>query len=136
MEPEMERGKRAKEPQTMRLIERSVRESFDVQLSGCVKGRRGTDGKQAAEGQKPKSQCSKPNRPERNPQTSSQFPVAMTRGFHLFPYRTQKLSLSVPMVLGWTRPGRVGRCRSPYKEGFMRVRPSFFVFYLDSYYAY
>ena len=35
----------------------------------------------------------------------------MTRGSHLFPSRTQKLSLSVPMVLGWTRPGRVGRCR-------------------------
>ena len=35
----------------------------------------------------------------------------MTRRSHLFPYRTQKLSFSVPMVLGWTRPGRVGRRR-------------------------
>ena len=39
--------------------------------------------------------------------------MAMTRGSHLFPSRTQKLSLSVPMVLGWKRPGRVGRCRIP-----------------------
>ena len=29
------------------------------------------------------------------------FPVAMTKGSHLFPYRTQKLSPSVPMVLDW-----------------------------------
>ena len=47
---------------------------------------------------------------------SSQFPVMMAKGSHLFPYRTQKLSPSAPMVLGWTRPGRVGRCRNPYKR--------------------
>ena len=41
------------------------------------------------------------------------IPVAMAKGSHLFPYRTQKLSLSAPMVLGWRRPGRVGRCRIP-----------------------
>ena len=40
-----------------------------------------------------------------------QFPVVMARGIHLFPYRTQKLSLSALMVLGWKRPGRVGRRR-------------------------
>ena len=34
-------------------------------------------------------------------QYRSPFPVAMTKGFHLFPYRTQKLSPSVPMVLDW-----------------------------------
>ena len=44
---------------------------------------------------------------------SSPFPVAMTRGSHLFPSRTQKLSLSVPNVLGWTRPGSIGRRRIP-----------------------
>ena len=44
---------------------------------------------------------------------SQQFPVAMAKGFHLFPYRTQKLRPSAPMVLGWTRPGRVGRRRIP-----------------------
>ena len=45
--------------------------------------------------------------------TSSQVPVAMTKGSHLFPSRTQKLSPSVPKVLGWRRPGRIGRCRIP-----------------------
>lgn len=47
---------------------------------------------------------------------SSPFPVAMTKGFHLFPSRTQQLSPSVPKVLGWTRPGRIGRCRIPNKK--------------------
>ena len=44
------------------------------------------------------------------------IPVTMAKGTHLFPYRTQKLSLSAPMVLGWRRPGRVGRCRIPHEE--------------------
>ena len=43
----------------------------------------------------------------------SKIPVVMAKGIHLFPYRTQKLSLSAPMVLGWRRPGRVGHCRIP-----------------------
>ena len=47
---------------------------------------------------------------------SISFPVAMARGSHLFPFRTQKLSLFAPKVLGWTRPGRLGRCRNPYQE--------------------
>ena len=51
-----------------------------------------------------------------SPMTSSQFPVVMTKGSHLFPYRTQQLSPSVPMVLGWRRPGRVGRCRNPFRR--------------------
>ena len=51
---------------------------------------------------------------ERRPaQTLQGIPVVMAQGIHLFPYRTQKLSLSAPMVLGWRRPGRVGRCRIP-----------------------
>ena len=48
--------------------------------------------------------------------TRSPIPVVITKGSHLFPYRTQKLSPSVPMVLGWRRPGRVGRCRIPYRS--------------------
>ena len=44
------------------------------------------------------------------------IPVTMAKGSHLFPYRTQKLSLSAPMVLGWRRPGRVGRCRIPKRK--------------------
>ena len=30
-----------------------------------------------------------------------QFPVTMARGSHLFPFRTQQLSLFAPIVLGW-----------------------------------
>ena len=37
--------------------------------------------------------------------------MAIAKGIHLFPYRTQKLSPSAPMVLGGRPPGRVGRCR-------------------------
>ena len=42
---------------------------------------------------------------------SRQFPVAMARGKHLFPFRTEPLSPSAPMVLGPQGPGRVGRRR-------------------------
>jgi hypothetical protein len=42
---------------------------------------------------------------------SRQFPVAMARGKHLFPFRTEQLSPSAPMVLGSQEPGRVGRRR-------------------------
>ena len=48
-------------------------------------------------------------------QTLKGIPVTMAKGIHLFPSRTQKLSLSAPMVLGWRRPGRVGRCRIQMK---------------------
>ena len=66
----------------------------------------------------------------RKKRTSSQFPVMMAKGYHLFPYRTQKLSPSAPMVLGWTRPGRVGRCRNPDREAWMRnLRASLFLWF-------
>ena len=42
------------------------------------------------------------------------FPVALARGKHLFPFRTEKLSPSAPMVLGSQGPGRVGRRRFIY----------------------
>ena len=42
---------------------------------------------------------------------SRPFPVALARGKHLFPFRTEKLSPSAPMVLGSQGPGRVGRRR-------------------------
>jgi hypothetical protein len=38
--------------------------------------------------------------------------VAIAEGQHLFPYRTQQLSLPAPMVLRGRLRGRVGRCRS------------------------
>ena len=42
---------------------------------------------------------------------SRRFPVALARGKHLFPFRTEQLSPSAPMVLGSQGPGRVGRRR-------------------------
>ncbi len=37
------------------------------------------------------------------------FGGEIARGKHLFPFRTEPLSLSAPMVLGGQPPGRVGR---------------------------
>ena len=37
--------------------------------------------------------------------------MPITSRFHLFPSRTQKLSSIVPKILGWRRPGKIGRCR-------------------------
>ena len=37
------------------------------------------------------------------------FLVVMAAGIHPFPFRTRKLSLPAPMVLGGRPPGRVGR---------------------------
>ena len=51
----------------------------------------------------------------------------MAKGNHLFPYRTQKLSPSARMVLGWRRPGRVRRCRIPRKRTVSEMSGSFFV---------
>jgi hypothetical protein len=39
------------------------------------------------------------------------FGGVIARGKHLFPFRTEPLSLSAPMVLGSRDPGRVGRRR-------------------------
>ena len=39
------------------------------------------------------------------------WPVPMTQRSHLFPFRTQKLSSVVPKILGWRRPGKIGRRR-------------------------
>ena len=44
------------------------------------------------------------------------FPVAIARGKHLFPFRTEPLSPSAPMVLGPQGPGRVGRRRFFYTD--------------------
>src|SRR4051794_1536129 len=42
---------------------------------------------------------------------SQYFRWCIARGKHLFPFRTEQLSLSAPMVLGGKPPGRVGRRR-------------------------
>ena len=52
----------------------------------------------------------------RGPRGLDKFPVAMARGKHLFPFRTEPLSPSAPMVLGPQGPGRVGRRRFFYKS--------------------
>ena len=55
--------------------------------------------------------------------------VAIARGKHLFPFRTEQLSPSAPMVLGAHAPGRVGRRRSYPRQraapggGSSRLRP-------------
>ena len=56
-------------------------------------------------------------------QVSHDFPVAMARGKHLFPFRTEQLSLSAPMVLGSQGPGRVGRRRFTCTKGRLSGRP-------------
>ena len=58
---------------------------------------------------------------------SRQFPVVMARGKHLFPFRTEQLSPSAPMVLGPQGPGRVGRrrfnqCNGPPSGGSFALR--------------
>ena len=35
----------------------------------------------------------------------------MPEWFHLFPFRTQQLSIQRPKVLVWRRAGRIGNCR-------------------------
>src|SRR3954453_23518309 len=42
---------------------------------------------------------------------SRNLSVVIARGIHLFPFRTEQLSPSAPMVLGPQGPGRVGRRR-------------------------
>jgi hypothetical protein len=49
------------------------------------------------------------------------FPVALARGKHLFPFRTEQLSPSAPMVLGSQGPGRVGRRRFFLRAAFGRL---------------
>ena len=46
------------------------------------------------------------------PRGLDKFPVALAWGKHLFPFRTEQLSPTAPMVLGLHGPGRVGRRRS------------------------
>ena len=52
------------------------------------------------------------------------FPVTIAGGHHLYPYRTQKLSLQTLMVLSWERLGRVGSCRDPRGAGETEVFPA------------
>jgi hypothetical protein len=47
---------------------------------------------------------------------SPNFRWRIAKGKHLFPFRTEQLSLSAPMVLGGQPPGRVGRRRFFFKQ--------------------
>ncbi len=42
---------------------------------------------------------------------SGKNPVIIAKGKHLYPYRTQKLSLSVLKILRGNSLGKIGRCR-------------------------
>ena len=56
----------------------------------------------------------------------------LAEGFHLFPFRTQKLSLHTPMVLDWRRSGRVGSRRNPTKQKTMQCMVFCFVCTLET----
>ena len=48
--------------------------------------------------------------------------MSMTVRFHLFPFRTQKLSSLVPKIVGWRRPVKIGRCRLLLKNSLRAER--------------
>ena len=52
--------------------------------------------------------------------------VAIAQGFHLFPFRTEKLSLVTPMVL--RNSGRVGSCRFLEREALVSEDAGAFLF--------
>ena len=80
-----------------------------TEREGSAEGRPERGRARVRQGDAPAAQ----SKPGHSPtQLHSPFPVAMTKGSHLFPSRTQKLSPSVPNVLGWTRPGSIGRRRN------------------------
>src|SRR5438046_1040271 len=53
--------------------------------------------------------------------------VALAAEIHPFPFRTRKLSPPAPMVLGWIRPGRVGRRRFLTHASLTSVRLAVFL---------
>ena len=79
---------------------------FDTRCGDCVvlKAREGT-------GAQLRAGCRGDDLRTPDGPVSHRFPVAMARGKHLFPFRTEQLSPSAPMVLGLKGPGRVGRRR-------------------------
>ena len=57
---------------------------------------------------------------------NDEIKVAIARGIHLFPFRTEKLSLVTPMVL--RNSGRVGSRRLRCKESVERLAPFFGIY--------
>ena len=109
-----------------KFLNKAERESEGREAESRNRKRRGSG--------KPLKQSGRERRSEEERRVSQarlikiQFPVVMARGSHLFPYRTQKLSLSALMVLGWKRPGRVGRRRIPLKVLVIRLTPFHFIY--------
>ena len=48
---------------------------------------------------------------KREADEGQEWPVSMTVRFHLFPFRTQKLSLLVPKIVSWKRLVKIGSRR-------------------------
>ena len=51
--------------------------------------------------------------------------VIIAERFHLFPFRTQKLSSHTSKIFGWRRPEKIDRCHQPDKDLNVQV---FFLF--------
>src|SRR5438132_12514413 len=54
------------------------------------------------------------------PRATFTISAVLPAGKHLFPFRTEKLSLPGPMVLGGQPPGRVGRRRISFRRAALR----------------
>lgn len=58
--------------------------------------------------------------------------VTIEEEIHLFPYRTQKLSLSSPKILGVKTPGKLGRSQLKNTENFsVFFNFKFFYYYYE-----
>ena len=55
--------------------------------------------------------------------------VIIAERFHLFPFRTQKLSSHTLTIFGWRRPEKIGRCHQPdelvWYEFFFCLQPNY-----------
>ena len=113
-----------------RETRKALRSTFPVQFSRRERsGEKSTPKMERKSNREPKeskrAKASAKRTPTANLESRIEFPVTIARGKHLYPSRTQKLRLSAPMVLGWKRPGRVGRRRIPLERCSNEHRSSF-----------
>ena len=87
-------------------------------------GERGSGAKPEGLSERESESASEESGGEEGEREARKFPVTIAGGNHLYPYRTQKLSLQTLMVLGWERPGRVGSRRDPKGAGETEVFPA------------
>ena len=85
---------------------------------------RGVGSERSGECAKRKRRAKRSGREAMESAPKGKFPVTIAGGHHLYPYRTQKLSLQTLMVLSWERLGRVGSCRDPGGAGETEVFPA------------